>query len=859
MTNIQEQFSEDKINSKEIQPLLAIIEKENLSENENEVKQNISKLQETFKDNINFAQVFVSSPKFNTKKGLIEVLIDLFLNFENFKDDSKTLLKFLIESIDFKKKYYDYVYFEIGKEHRNNSLTSQKLLNYIKLLLLFYGKDIESKDNQDKYLFFLNPKESLLKTNISKENKLYLRTTFSIFLSFAIYKESDNEESDLIDFEFDNKHHLKIKLEKNFIKVKCDETYCSESTIEIKQDEYNKWISLQLVITDNKETKIHLIKLKQNINTEKEEEKEKERIKKEEEEKIIKEKELNKKKEIEQKERRERLEKRKKENEERALRRKEQREKREREEKLRKEKLEEEKKIKLEREKRLKEEREKYLQKRREERQKLREENIQKIKKEKEEKEKREKEEKEKKEKEEKERKEKEKKEKEEKEKKEKEEKEKREKEEKEKEEKEKKEKEEKEKREKEEKERKEKEEKEKKEKERKEKEEKERREKEKKEKENKENNINEIINPHSEKSNNTFSSTQNSYEKNKNDSYKLKEKEIKEEDLIQNNLQNKEKETENEIKNIKLSSENEEKLRNLKQRIQKKLQILKIPQFNLNDYKIKGKLGEGSYGSIYKVIDSNNNIFAMKKILAYDIEEVEDFITEYEIVSSCHHKHIMKIYSLCVSILDPTTFTVYILMEIANSDWEKEIKLRLEKKLYYKEEELISIMKQLVSALVFMERDMKIAHRDLKPENILIFNNNLFKVGDFGEAKEIKIPKQLNTLRGTELYMSPILYDGLKLDKDDVTHNPYKSDVFSLGFCFMYSAALNFNIMYEVRNVSDMKKMEHILFKYLGNKYSEKFIKCISKMLEFDEAKRIDFLALDTFIKENFPSENKN
>ena len=112
---------------------------------------------------------------------------------------------------------------------------------------------------------------------------------------------------------------------------------------------------------------------------------------------------------------------------------------------------------------------------------------------------------------------------------------------------------------------------------------------------------------------------------------------------IYQNNLQNKEKETENEIKNIKLSSENEEKLRNLKQRIQKKLQILKIPQFNLSDYQIKGKLGEGSYGSIYKVIDSNNKIFAMKKILAYDIEELEDFISEYEIVSSCHHKNIMK------------------------------------------------------------------------------------------------------------------------------------------------------------------------------------------------------------------------
>ena len=282
----------------------------------------------------------------------------------------------------------------------------------------------------------------------------------------------------------------------------------------------------------------------------------------------------------------------------------------------------------------------------------------------------------------------------------------------------------------------------------------------------------------------------------------------------------------------------------------------MKLPQFNVEDFKIKRQLGEGSYGSIYKVLDSNNKPFAMKKIIAHDLDDVQDFITEFEIVSSCHHPNIMKIYSLCVRILDPTTFSVYILMEIANCDWDKEIKLRSQKRIAYKEKELISIMKQLVSALVFMQKDMKIAHRDLKPQNILVFNNGLYKVADFGEAKEVKISKQLNTLRGTELYMSPILYSGLKLDKDDVTHNPYKSDVFSLGFCFMYSAALNFNIIYEVRDVTDMKILDRILHRHLKNKYSEKFIQCIFKMLEVDEGKRIDFLALDAFIKENFPDD---
>ena len=332
---------------------------------------------------------------------------------------------------------------------------------------------------------------------------------------------------------------------------------------------------------------------------------------------------------------------------------------------------------------------------------------------------------------------------------------------------------------------------------------------------------------------------------KSSNNSIKTKGKEIKEEEEKEKN--NNEDE---------FGKEHEEQMKNIKKRIDKIISGAKLPQFKVEDYILKGQLGEGSYGAIYKVLDRNNNKFAMKKIIAHDIDEVEDFITEFELVSTCNHPNIMKIYSMCVRILDPTTYAVYILMEIANCDWDQEIKKHLQQRKNYKEEQLIFILKQLVSALVYMQKEMKIAHRDIKPQNILIFNDNLYKVADFGEAKEVKISKQLNTLRGTELYMSPLLYDGLKKEKDDVTHNPFKSDVFSLGFCFMYSASLNFNIIYEVRDLNDMSKLDKILHKYLKNKYTEKFIHLIAKMLETDESKRIDFLELEQYINENFPDE---
>ena len=215
-----------------------------------------------------------------------------------------------------------------------------------------------------------------------------------------------------------------------------------------------------------------------------------------------------------------------------------------------------------------------------------------------------------------------------------------------------------------------------------------------------------------------------------------------------------------------------------------------------------------------------------------------------------------MKIYGISICNLDATTFALYVLMEIAICDWEQEIKNHVTERKNYKEEELISILKQLVNGLLFMQKKLKVAHRDIKPQNILVFKDNLYKIADFGEAKEIKISKQLNTLRGTELYMSPLLYNGLKKDKDDVNHNPYKSDVFSLGFCFMYAAALNFNIIYDVRDVDNMEKIEKILIRYLKNKYTYKFIKVLVLMMENDENKRVDFCMLNEYILENFPDD---
>jgi serine/threonine protein kinase len=205
---------------------------------------------------------------------------------------------------------------------------------------------------------------------------------------------------------------------------------------------------------------------------------------------------------------------------------------------------------------------------------------------------------------------------------------------------------------------------------------------------------------------------------------------------------------------------------------------------------------------------------------------------------------------------LDQTTYSLYVLMEISSGDWDSDIKKHLSKKKSYTEKELICILRQLTDALLFMQQKLKISHRDIKPQNVLLFGDGVYKLADFGEAKESKISKEINTLRGTELYMSPALYSGLKNESNDVNHDPYKSDVFSLGFCFIYAAALNFKLLYQLRDVYNSNQMNQILKQQLKKKYSDTFIDILSHMMEVDESLRYDFSHLMEAINANYDEE---
>ena len=275
---------------------------------------------------------------------------------------------------------------------------------------------------------------------------------------------------------------------------------------------------------------------------------------------------------------------------------------------------------------------------------------------------------------------------------------------------------------------------------------------------------------------------------------------------------------------------------------------------FNPNEFKIQEKIGFGSFGKIYNVrwIRNNQN-YAMKIINLKHYEDIEDAQKKLKIMrdffKETNSPGIIKTYGNLYEKIGNKDYKYYILMELAQTDWEQEINLRNKKKLYYTKQELFDIIKQLVTCYALMQK-YNISHRDVKPQNVLILNG-LYKLCDFGEARNISGKNGYihQPIRGSELYMSPILFDALNNNQIDVLHNSYKSDVFSLGMCIFLAATLSFDCLYEIREEKNMKNIKKILEKYLIPHYSRNLVNILYNMLQIDEDLRPNFIELEKII----------
>ena len=292
--------------------------------------------------------------------------------------------------------------------------------------------------------------------------------------------------------------------------------------------------------------------------------------------------------------------------------------------------------------------------------------------------------------------------------------------------------------------------------------------------------------------------------------------------------------------------------------------------KLNLKEFTYEKQIGKGTFGKIYSAKwNKNNKIYALKKEILTSESIFQNRKKAYNIIQNfikkCGTKGIIHLYgglSYKIKVKNDNNneqsvnnnngkiiYEYYELMEKADMDWEKEICERRKNNNYYTKKELLNIIFQLVTALSSLQKN-HITHRDIKPQNVLIIKGK-YKLCDFGEMRELeKDGLIIQRVRGSELYMSTILFNALHNNLALVKHNTYKSDVFSLGMCLFYAASLSYAGVDSIRELNDMNEIKNILFNYLGTRYSEKLISLILLMLEVDENKRPNFIQLEKMVK---------
>ena len=219
-----------------------------------------------------------------------------------------------------------------------------------------------------------------------------------------------------------------------------------------------------------------------------------------------------------------------------------------------------------------------------------------------------------------------------------------------------------------------------------------------------------------------------------------------------------------------------------------------------------------------------------MKKLDIQNLEELEEFKEKAKIADDLYkktnHLGFVKLYADKIVPLynQQICYNYYIIMELGERDWEKEIQLRLLHQKYYTEYELFEIIKQLVKTLSLMQQN-NVSHRDIKPANVLIMNG-IYKICDFGEASVINGNGVLiQNVRGSQLFMSPILFYAYNHNVPQVMHNTYKSDVYSFGMCILLAATLSGYTLYDIREVLNFQEVSKIIINKLSSRFSMNFI----------------------------------
>ncbi|KAJ6926967.1 hypothetical protein NC651_011152 [Populus alba x Populus x berolinensis] len=194
-----------------------------------------------------------------------------------------------------------------------------------------------------------------------------------------------------------------------------------------------------------------------------------------------------------------------------------------------------------------------------------------------------------------------------------------------------------------------------------------------------------------------------------------------------------------------------------------------------MDQYEKVEKIGEGTYGVVYKARDRvTNETIALKKIrLEQEDEGVPSTaIREISLLKEMQHGNIVRLQDVVHS-----EKRLYLVFEYLDLDLKKHMDSSPE---FAKDPRLVkTFLYQILRGIAYCHSH-RVLHRDLKPQNLLIDRRtNALKLADFGLARAFGIPVRTFTHEVVTLwYRAPEILLGSR-------HYSTPVDVWSVGCIF--------------------------------------------------------------------------
>lgn len=221
----------------------------------------------------------------------------------------------------------------------------------------------------------------------------------------------------------------------------------------------------------------------------------------------------------------------------------------------------------------------------------------------------------------------------------------------------------------------------------------------------------------------------------------------------------------------------------------------LEVIQRVWSEWTVTEKIGEGSFGQVFKaekesfgikqesaikvirIPSDEAELDKVKSSFGLDDEELRDYFypqldklkKEIELMMKLDDINIVKIHDFEIKESLDSKIGWYILIRM-------ELLECLEK--YVKNNDMtvadvVSIGEDILSCLETCEEN-NIIHRDIKPANLFRNEKGVYKLGDFGIAKDVSASVGSLSYKGTENYMAPEVYMGKRYNST--------IDIYALG-----------------------------------------------------------------------------